>query len=162
MGNLMLMDLNGFSKNILLKRSAFVILLEVVEIVVPSSGLVKTFISSCRMPTNPLNPSTRKWGEKDHWESICSNVNCIFLIDMLRYHLEVSTSMIKVNNLNWYVIIFPDEMPTFTTQCLPLIGAPIVHCKQKQTKINLFVWPMWLFIGNEFDLKNLWNFNLNF
>ena len=128
----------------------------------PAVAWLKLCISSCRMPTNPLNPSTRKWGEKDHWESICSNVNCIFLIDTLRYHIEVFNSMIKVNNLNWYVIIFADEMPTFTTQCLPLIGVPIVHCKQKQTRINLFVWPMWLFIGNEFDFKILWNINLNF
>ena len=31
------------------------------------------------------------------------------------YQLEVSTSMIKTNHLNWYVIVILDEKPNFTT-----------------------------------------------
>ncbi|KAK7852031.1 hypothetical protein CFP56_040304 [Quercus suber] len=62
------MDLNGFSKNILLKRSAFGILLEVVEIVVPSSGLVKTvyiIISSidCFISFQPSNSICKVFDE---------------------------------------------------------------------------------------------------
>ncbi len=30
------------------------------------------------------------------------------------YQLEVSTSMIKTNHLNWYVIVLPDEKPNVT------------------------------------------------
>ena len=38
-----------------------------------------------------------------------------YVLTLKTYQLEVTTSMIKTNHLNWYVIVFPDETPNFIT-----------------------------------------------
>ena len=39
------------------------------------------------------------------------------VLNLKTHKLEVSTSMIKTNHLSWYVIVFANEMPNFTTDC---------------------------------------------